>query len=56
MSKNSTRKPLLDGFANLPQNRREMLQWCANGFGAIALQSLQSHNTARAVTPEQDSP
>ena len=33
-----------------------MLQWCANGFGAIALQSLQSHNTARAVTPEQDSP
>ena len=55
MSKNSTRNHC-GRFANRPQTRREMLQWCANGIGAIALQSLQSHNTARAVTPEQDSP
>ena len=27
-------------FASRPTNRREMLQWCANGFGALALSTL----------------
>ncbi len=37
-------------FAARPQNRREMLQWCAHGFGALALSSLSNESASGAVT------
>ena len=53
MAKNHCRR-----FAQRPQNRREMLHWCANGFGAIALQSLQQNlsSAAEASAGKNDSP
>ena len=43
-------------FAARPQNRREMLQWCASGFGAIALNALGSDHAPaeilRAMSPK----
>ena len=32
-------------FSARPTNRREMLQWCANGFGAVALSALSADRT-----------
>ncbi len=37
-------------FGRLPQNRREMLQWCAQGFGALALSTLSADQSRAAVT------
>ncbi|NND95854.1 MAG: hypothetical protein HKN47_00830 [Pirellulaceae bacterium] len=33
-------------FGNRPTNRREMLRWCANGFGGIALAALSQQQAA----------
>ena len=38
-------------FASRPTNRREMLQWCANGFGALALSTLSESSSASASGP-----
>ena len=39
-------------FANRPRSRRELLQWCAHGFGALALQALsQTSSVASASGP-----
>lgn len=33
-------------FGSRPTSRREMLQWCANGFGAVALSSLSDKSAS----------
>lgn len=43
-------------FAHIPQNRREMLRWCANGFGALALQGLQAGNASAMSNSPKASP
>ena len=51
-------------FLNRPTNRRDMLKWCANGFGAVALSALsaakvgahskhRSNGTETAALPTQ---
>jgi len=37
-------------FASRPTNRREMLQWCANGFGALALSTLSEPASSATVS------
>ncbi len=37
-------------FANRPTNRRDMLKWCANGFGGLALSALSQNNLSAAPT------
>ena len=43
-------------FASRPTNRREMLQWCANGFGALALSALSESSPALASGPWDPKP
>ena len=37
-------------FTNWPRTRREMLRWCASGFGAVAFQSLAHDNAFASFT------
>ena len=34
-------------FLNRPTNRRDMLKWCANGFGAVALSALSAEGRGK---------
>ena len=43
-------------FLSRPTNRRDMLKWCANGFGAVALSALSAQGRSPSLnnplTPE----
>ncbi|MGB1816453.1 MAG: DUF1501 domain-containing protein, partial [Rubripirellula sp.] len=43
-------------FVARPTNRREMLQWCANGFGALALSALSESSSASESGPWDPKP
>ena len=38
-----------NNFLHQPTNRRDMLRWCANGFGAVALSALSAEGQSSTL-------